>query len=104
MEIKDIIDLIIDIISKIGTVITTILAILAAKKYIFKEVYYRKKADDIFEKMELKDKEPIENREYDGGNNRIFNQLVVEKGIFKKRITYYYKDGDTKMVKVWNLK
>jgi len=96
-------EVILNFITAIGTVITTILAIYAARKYIFKEVYYGDKAVDMFEELELKDKDLIDSYPFDGGN-KIFPQIVIERRIFKKKITYFFKDGDKRMVKVWYLK
>jgi len=95
------INLILDIITTACTVIATILAIYAARKYLFKEVYYEEKADDEFEKLELKDKAPKESYKFPDSSRKIFPQIVIEKRIFKKKITYFVEDNGKKMVKVW---
>jgi len=97
-------NLILEIISTVCTVIATILAILAARKYIFKETYYGKKADDVFKDYNLKDKDLIESYEYTGYKSKRFPQIVIEGRIFKKKITYFVEEENKRMVKVWNLK
>jgi len=97
-------ELTLNIISTIGTVITTILAIYASRKYIFREVYYGDKSKDVYDELELEEKNPIEIYEFSGGKGKIFPQIVIERRIFKKKVTYFVKEGDKRMVKVWYLK
>jgi len=92
-----------NVISTVCTVIATILAIYAARKYIFKEVYYGDKSVEEFKKMKLEDKDLKESYEYPPGNKR-FPQIVIEKRIFNKIVTYYVIENNKRMVKVWNLK
>jgi len=97
-------ELTLNIISTVCTVILTVLGFYTARKYIFKDVYFGDKADDEFEELKLKDKDPIKTYEFSGGKGKIFPQIVIERRIFNKIVTYFVKEGDKRMVKVWYLK
>jgi len=95
-------NLILNIISTVGTVIMTVLGIYTLKILVFRDRYFGDRAVDEFKKLNLKDKDLIDSYEFNGGN-RIFPQIIIEKRIFNKTVSYYYKEGDKRMVKVWNL-
>lgn len=93
------------------------LLVLYTKLSPTKEVYYKDQADKIFRKYEPELKDLIDEYKYQGGKNKIFNQLLIEKLNFnkyivdekykkyKQKITYYVKEkDDSKWVKTWYLK
>jgi len=97
-------ELTLNIISTGCTVIMTIIGIYTVKQFVSKKVYYGDKSVEEFNKMKLDDKDLKESYEFPINSKKIFPQIVIERRFFNKTVTYYYKEGDTKMVKVWYLK
>lgn len=97
------INTILDLITTIGTVILTVIGIFTFKQFVSKKVYYGDKAVEEFNKMKLVEKDLNDSYEYSGGR-RIFPQIIIEKRFLNKTVTYFFIDGDKRMVKVWYLK
>ena len=93
--------LIVNIISMLAAVFTAVLAFIAAKRYVFKESYYGNTADEEFLKLGL-DINSFQSKPYEGGNNRKFPSLKIEKkwGSVSK-VTYYTNDNNEKLEKTW---
>ena len=85
----------------IATVCATVLAFYVAKRYVFKETFYGKTADDEFLKLEL-DIKLIKEKPYDGWRSRQFPSLIIEKKWGKpSKVIYYTFKGENKIEKTW---
>jgi len=98
---EDLFLLIVNTISMVAAVFTAILAIIAAKRYVFKDTYYGETAEIEFSKLEL-DINSFLSKPYEGGNNRKFPSLKIEKKWGRLyKVTYYIKEGDKRYEKIW---
>ena len=93
--------LIVSTISMLAAVFTAIMAFFAAKSYMFKETYYGKSAEDELLRLEL-NIDAFESKPYEGGNNRKFPSLRIEKKWGRLyKVTYYVEEGSKKQEKTW---
>lgn len=112
-----------DILMTVGTYFSGIVMLLSViqiyrKLTIPKSVLYKSAAVNKYEELKTKLKYEImeEPYEYEGSDTKIVPRLECEKFYFdkflydkklkkcRKRITYFYWEGDKRMVKVWYLK
>jgi hypothetical protein len=108
----------------IGSFLSGIIVLITFLRVITKlqlkdEVIYGKEADDQykeFAKKEHKGDKEILPYEYEGGKNKIIPRLEIEKFVYnsvimekelkkyKKRVRYFYNEGEKRYVKIWYLK
>jgi len=101
METKDLINLIINSVTTVCTVILTIIGIYTFKQLVTKKNYYGEEAEKEFKKLTLDDKDVKESYKLPDKSKRMLPQLKIEKHFFDKSVTYCYED---KTVKVWKIK
>jgi Na+/H+-dicarboxylate symporter len=80
------------------------------------KVYYKTQADNEFDKLKNKLTDVIYDDPYEGGMNKIFNQLTIENlnhklididpkyRKYRKIVTFYVIENGERRVKVWYIK
>jgi hypothetical protein len=90
-------------ISALATIFTAILAFITFKRYVLKKSYFGEEAKERFEALKL-DGYKSETKPFEGGKNKIFPNLLIEKKWWKiTKVTYYVEEEDSKkkIIKTW---
>ena len=93
------ISLVIDIMSKLATVFMAVLAFFAYHKYAIKTSLFGNEAVQVFETLKL---ENCTCKPFEGGKNKIFPNLIIERKWGEiYTVIYYVVENDIKVVKTW---